>query len=64
MTGWGMRLNCTRCGSFTGYEDESDTVVACAECGKRHSRESVHMVDTDRRYKRDEAGNLIDGGIA
>ena len=60
-----LRLNCTRCGSFEEYEVEKKTsdggqIVRCEECGKRHSDDSVHFIDPDRRYQRDEAGNLLE----
>lgn len=52
------RLNCTRCGAFTPYELESDTVARCETCGKRHSVDSLFVVDPDKSYERDEAGTL------
>lgn len=57
-----LRLNCTRCGEFTEYYDESrdNAVVRCEECDKRHSDMSLMMVDPDRRYRRDEAGTLVE----
>ena len=58
-----LRLNCNRCGAFEGYnrkDDDPDSVVRCDGCGKRHSTASVYMVDPDRRFERDEAGNLVD----
>lgn len=61
-----LRLNCTRCGAFTEYgrrDDDPGTVVRCDACGKRHSTDSVFMVDPDRRHERDEAGTLTDARI-
>lgn len=60
-----LRLNCTKCGEFQAYEVEQATsdgsqIVRCDECGKRHSDDSVYMVDPDRQYERDEAGNLLE----
>lgn len=34
-------LECTRCEADRDYERESDTVVRCEECGKRHSMDSL-----------------------
>ncbi len=61
----GLRLNCTQCGEFREYEVEQTTsdggqIVTCAMCGKRHSDDSVHMVDTWRQYERDESGTLLE----
>jgi uncharacterized Zn finger protein len=58
-----LRLNCTRCGSFNTYyrkDDDPETVVRCDDCGKRHSTDSVFMVDPNRRHDRDESGQLVD----
>lgn len=58
-----LRLNCNRCGAFEEYhreDDDPETVVRCDGCGKRHSNDSVFMVDPNRRHERDEAGNLVD----
>lgn len=56
-----LRLNCTRCGEFTHAEKGStDNVVRCAECDKRHSTESLYMVDTSKQYNRDESGQLLE----
>jgi len=58
-----LRLNCNRCGSFTRYhrnDGDPNTVVRCDGCGKRHSTDSVFMVDPHRSFRRDEAGNLIE----
>lgn len=61
-----QRLNCTRCGSFADYhrnQGDPDTVVRCDGCGKRHSTDSIYMVDPYRSYDRDEAGTLTDPRI-
>lgn len=55
-------LDCTKCGDFTeatGRFDDSKNVVRCAECGKRHSTDSMHMVDPEKYYHRDESGKLL-----
>jgi uncharacterized Zn finger protein len=62
---WDQRLNCTKCGRFTQYEVEQETadggyIVRCESCGKRHGDTNIHTVDLSRRYKRDEAGNLLE----
>lgn len=59
---WPIRLNCTRCGAFREYERESERVVRCGECDKRHSKASLHVVDPDKvgSYSRDESGTLLD----
>lgn len=59
---WPVLLNCTRCGAFREYERESETVMRCAECGKRHSKHSLHMVNPRKvgEYARDEAGTLLE----
>lgn len=54
-----IRLNCTRCGAFTDFDKESDHVVRCAACGKRHSTDSLHGIFEGATYERDEAGNLL-----
>lgn len=56
-----LRLNCTRCGDFTHAETGSTkNVVRCKDCGKRHSTHSLHFVEVDKDYERDEAGNLME----
>ena len=58
-----LRLNCERCGEFTTYHTKTgdpSTVARCDKCGKKHSDRSVFMVDTDRRYTRDETGTLTE----
>lgn len=61
-----LRLNCNDCGSFTEYhrnDDDPETVVRCDDCGKRHSTDSVWMVDTSKSYQRDESGALLEKPI-
>lgn len=61
-----LLLNCNDCGTFTDYsrnDEDPKTVVLCDECGKRHSTDSVFMVDPDRSYERDEAGVLLQDPI-
>lgn len=55
-------LNCTRCHEFTDYyyEEGSAEIVRCEECGKRHSVDSTFAVKPDKRYDRDEAGQLME----
>lgn len=55
-----MRLNCTRCGTFRDWWRESENVVRCDQCDKRHSDNSLHVIDPEKRYERDEAGNLLE----
>lgn len=60
-----LRLNCTNCGTFRPYDVEQQTsdggsIVRCSTCGKRHSDDSVHMVDLTRQYERDEDGTLLE----
>jgi len=58
-----LRLNCNRCGSFEEYHRklyDPDPVVRCGGCGKKHSTDSVFMVDPHADHERDEAGNLTD----
>lgn len=60
------RLNCTSCGLFRQFSrkrDDPKSVVRCDECGKRHSTDSLFMIDPDRQYERDEAGTLVDPRI-
>jgi len=62
-----LKLNCTSCGEFKDYYPDRDRdgnlrsdVVCCADCGKKHSDESVFMVDPRKSYERDEAGVLLE----
>lgn len=67
-----QRLNCTRCNEFTeweaestvevtdGFEERRTKSVRCDECGKRHSTDSLFVIDPRKDYDRDEAGNLLD----
>lgn len=38
-------LDCTRCETFTEFVHPSENVVACIDCGKRHSTDSLHAVE-------------------
>jgi len=38
-------LRCTGCRAYTTFERVGETVVRCAECGKRHSTDSLHAVE-------------------
>lgn len=58
MTELVFRLNCTRCGAFTEYEEDKNSVY-CEDCGKKHSHESTFAVNPEKDYPRDEAGNWI-----
>lgn len=42
-------LRCTGCRAYRPFErgGGSKQVVSCAECGKRHSVDSLHAVDPD-----------------
>ena len=40
-----VRLQCTHCKPHPRrYVVESDTVVRCADCGKRHSKDSLTVI--------------------
>lgn len=55
------RLDCSDCRQFETYERESETVVRCGRCGKRHSNDSLYLVEPGARYTRvDETGELAD----
>jgi uncharacterized Zn finger protein len=61
-----LRLNCNDCGAFNEYhriDGDPRTVVRCDVCGKRHSNDSVWMVNIRKDYDRDEAGNLLEEPI-
>lgn len=51
-------LNCTRCECFREFERDSENVVRCDDCGKRHSTDSLFVADPEKEYERDEAGEL------
>lgn len=55
-----LLLNCVECGAFQEWERVQENVVDCAECGKRHSDNSLHVADPDKSYERDEAGALLE----
>jgi len=66
MTNYALRLNCSACHDFTRFDrrvDDPTTVVRCSECGKKHSDDSVWMVNTHRSYERDESGTLLEEPI-
>lgn len=52
------RLNCTRCNQFTAYNREQERVVRCGVCDKRHSNDSLHLVEPLSQFERDEDGVL------
>lgn len=58
-----LRLNCVECSDFTEYTHDTMTVVRCDACGKKHSDNSVWMVDTRKNYKRSESGTLLEDPI-
>lgn len=61
-----LRLNCNECGDFVEYhrnDGDPNTVTRCDECGKRHSVNSVWMVDTVKDYERDETGSLLEDPV-
>lgn len=61
-----LRLNCTACNDFTEYRtrgDDPDTVVRCADCGKRHNKDSVWLIDPSDSFERDESGTLLETPI-
>jgi DNA-directed RNA polymerase subunit RPC12/RpoP len=66
MTNYALRLNCSACHAFTRYTrqlDDPTTVVRCKDCGKKHSDDSVWMVDTHTTYERDDSGALLEEPI-
>ena len=42
-------LRCTGCSAYRPFErrERGTNVVTCAECGKRHSTDSLYPVDPD-----------------
>ncbi|MFB6360582.1 MAG: hypothetical protein ABEH59_04600 [Halobacteriales archaeon] len=42
-----IRLRCTGCEAYRTFErpERGTNVVTCADCGKRHSTDSLHAVD-------------------
>lgn len=65
MSGKHLRLNCNRCVRFTRYDEEQTAsdgtvIVRCGRCGKRNSDANIHMVDPNRRFARDESGELLE----
>lgn len=58
-----LRLNCHPCGDFTEYhrkDNDPNTVVRCDGCGKKHSTDSLYMVNPTREYDRAEDGTLLE----
>lgn len=58
-----LRLNCHRCGDFMEYyrkRDDPNTVIRCDGCGKKHSDDSLFMVNPNRQYDRAEDGTLLE----
>lgn len=39
-----IRLRCTGCRAYRGFERVGENVVQCSDCGKRHSTDSLHAV--------------------
>jgi len=61
--GKALRLNCRRCAAFTHAihrKDDPKHIVRCDGCGKKHSTDSIHFVDTNKTFDRDESGALIE----
>lgn len=54
-----LRLNCTACHAFREY-DRDGNVATCAECGKRHSTDSLYAVVPGISYERSESGALLE----
>ena len=41
-----IKLRCTNCRAYREFEPKPGTqAVRCAECGKRHSRDSLHAIE-------------------
>lgn len=46
MTEFTIRLRCTACEGYRDFDRERGSqVVRCADCGKRHSTDSLHAVE-------------------
>lgn len=46
MTDLTIKLRCTACEGFRDFDRERGSrVVRCADCGKRHSTDSLHAVE-------------------
>lgn len=63
MSDWDMRLNCSACGDWTipiQRATDPSHIFRCDDCGKKHSEDSVHFIDVERSYERDESGALVE----
>jgi hypothetical protein len=40
-----IRLKCTNCRAYREFERDGESAVRCADCGKRHSTDSLHAVE-------------------
>ena len=40
-----IQLKCTNCRAYRDFERDGASSVRCAECGKRHSTDSLHAVE-------------------
>ncbi len=56
------KLNCERCGEFTDWylDEDNKNVVRCENCDKRHSRNSIYSIDSNKEYKRNQQGELLE----
>lgn len=41
-----IRLDCTRCDGYRRFHRDSENVVMCGECGKRHSEANLTDLNT------------------
>ena len=58
-----LRVNCHQCGDFHDYhrkDGDPNTVIRCDGCGKKHSDDSIYMVDLNREYARGPSGALLE----
>lgn len=46
-------LRCTGCRAYTAFDRVGESAVKCAECGKRHSTDSLHAVGPDEEARFD-----------
>jgi len=40
-----IRLKCTECRAYRDFERDGESVVRCADCGKRHSTDSLYAIE-------------------
>ena len=40
-----IRLKCTNCRAYREFDRDGESVVRCADCGKRHSTDSLYAVE-------------------